>query len=148
MTGDGLSLRMTAPDEDGAVALTADARAGAFSGQATAWVAVVTVRDFARALEAYPLGDAAASGLVARYIRGGVEEVLIGISVHQIDSLGHLAARVQLGELIGENARRQGNSVKLELRTTYFDLGRFAADLLRLAGGQGEEAFLRAESTG
>ncbi|WP_148282220.1 hypothetical protein [Corallococcus coralloides] len=148
MGGDGLWLRLLpGAGGDGTVDLQARVRSGAFSGQGSDEFDVETLRGFASALTAFPLGAEARRGIVAASWqvsdRGRREQVHVALSAYPINSRGELGVRVRVATRANTHDRPEATHVaEVELTTGYSAPGRFAEQLTSLLDGRVEEASL------
>ncbi|MCY1046571.1 hypothetical protein OV208_35030 [Corallococcus sp. bb12-1] len=151
MSSDRLKLELFS-DEDGTAELQVSVRAGAFSGESSAWFGMEQLRAFASALTAFPLGEEARRGIVggtwAFQEPNKLEQVFVAISAYPINTRGGLGVRTRVATRTDRYERPESvNTAEVELKTTYSALARFLAQFALLLDCRAQEAVLLTDET-
>ena len=132
-------------DNDGTGKLHAVVSANGFAGRGAAWFGDAQLATFADSLLAFPLpGDGLPllkGGYWDKEQRGELEQLHLSLHFYPIGGRGTVGCRVVLRTPIAEN-EKVGDSVEVELRTSYQQLLEFSAKLKQLVKGEIREAVL------
>ncbi|MEP7044394.1 MAG: hypothetical protein ABI843_15120 [Dokdonella sp.] len=133
-------------DSDGTGELRASVRANGFSGQGSAWFSDSRLFAFADELLAFPLpSDGLApleGGFWHKQKRGELEQLHLSLLVRPIGHRGSVGCRVVLRTPVAQSGN-VGDSIDVELVTSYQQLSEFSATFKYLVRGQVQEAVLR-----
>ena len=136
-------------ESEGVCTLFAEAAADGFAGRASGLFNTANVKQFARAISEYPLPPRDKCSLSTGFgslSADAIEQEHLGIEVYPTDTRGHIGIQVRMATLVWPETRVDAQkSTKLELRTTYEPIRRFAHDLLALIEDTIDEALIEEE---
>ena len=141
---DFLSIRFR-PDDEWIGELTVTASAGGFSGVGTAWFAKDDLKEFARAISAFPLRLDAPPTISGGH--GGNAQFspqeLVTLTFEPHNKVGAVRAVVHL-ETENYDGRESGlhSETTIRVLVTYGDLGRFGPAMLDVIDERSDEAIL------
>ncbi len=143
------SLRLRASfDDDGTAELFAEVSANGFCGRGSAWFNVSQLSVFALELgQRFPLSSTLeiAGGYWSPSAKGTLDQEHLAIAFYPVGGLGTVGCQVRLAsQLLPEQRPASQNSVRVEMFTSYHEVARFSASLLKLSFGEVDEAILTA----
>lgn len=147
MSASSLRLRWFLRDDYGVGELEALAASGDYSGKSSAWFHAKAIKDFARAITAYPLTSGVPLNIAGGYgAHEKLEQVHLGITVYPINARGYFGIHVKLATPLETGMRAESqSSTNLEILTTSESLARFGRELLGILDGNAGEALLNGD---
>jgi hypothetical protein len=140
-------------DGDGTGKLVARAAADGFSGEGGAYFAVEELREFAEALQVFPLPPeddrrSIAGGFGSDEDHTKVAQEHLGISVYLADpQRGYVGIQVRMATEMWPDTRPESKKqAVVEILATYEPLSRFSRDFVRVLRGSLQEAVIEGES--
>ena len=150
--GNYLRLRFL-NDGDGTGKLLAWAEADGFSGQSGAYFDIENLKDFAEALQVFPLPPedrrrSIAGGFGNKEDHTTLAQEHLGISVYLASAKrGYIGIQVRMATEVWSDTRPESrNQAVVEVLTTYEPLAKFSKDLLLVLRGALKEAAIEGES--
>jgi hypothetical protein len=150
--GNYLRLRFL-DDGDGTGKLMARAEADGFSGESGAYFNVEKLKEFAEALNVFPLPPedhrrSIASGFGSKEDHTKLAQEHLGISVYLVSAhRGYVGIQVRMATEVRPGTRQESTKqAVVEILTTYEPLSTFSRDLLSVLHGSLNEAVVEGEN--
>lgn len=132
-----LTLKFDPAPDDDVGRLYVAVETGDFSGRSFCWATPRMVAEFARSLDIYPIKTEATPSLREGNNECVGDDLIVGVDIRPMDSLGNLLVEVELA-----NQSDQAHRLKTSFRTAYAELADFRQAIINMMRGEVAAAVL------